>query len=83
MQPTEEITQHLESIMLDIMVVLYSYGIRTVHVGALMRLLGIENESAVRYDEDVVVLDERFGEKLAKLFAQPQNSAVPDGVTLH
>jgi hypothetical protein len=42
----EEIEQEVRVLMYELMMVLYQHGIREVHVGGMMRLLGVSNESS-------------------------------------
>lgn len=44
----------------NLLVCLYEYGLDEVHLGGLLRLLGLPNETAEKYDADVVVLDDDF-----------------------
>ena len=46
--------------ILNLMVVLYDCGIEEVHVGAVMRLLGVPNEKAAAHDDERMLLDEKF-----------------------
>ena len=46
--------------MINVMAVLYDIGIRKIHTGAIMRLLGVTNDVAAEYDDDYIELDERF-----------------------
>lgn len=56
-------------VVIDVCATLYHNGIEYVHVGALMRLLGVSNEQAVDHDEMYFQLDEDFGKKIAELDA--------------
>jgi len=44
----------------NLLVALYNQGITEVHLGGLMRIIGVHNENAVKYDNDLVVLDDNF-----------------------
>jgi hypothetical protein len=46
--------------ILNLMVVLYDCGITEVHVGGVMRILGIPDDKAVNHDLERIVLDEDF-----------------------
>ena len=46
--------------MINVMAVLYDIGIRQVHTGAMMRLLGVTNDVAAEYDDSYIELDDRF-----------------------
>ena len=55
-----EVDQTIRMTILNLMVVLYDCGITEIHVGAIMRLLGVPNEQAQAHDDQRVVLDEEF-----------------------
>jgi hypothetical protein len=42
------------------MVVLYSCGIDKIHLGGLMRILGVSNQIAQQYDDEQLLLDDDF-----------------------
>ena len=55
-----ELDQQLRVALMNLMVVLYSCGITTIHLGGLMRILGVSNKIARRYDTEQLELDENF-----------------------
>ena len=68
----EEISQLIEEneiadIVIDVCATLYSNGIEYVHVGALMRLLGVSDEESAKHDTVYFQLDEHFAQKVAEL----------------
>ena len=46
--------------ILALMYMLYEHGIQEVHMGGLMRILGVDNDTASQYDHKVFVMDEDF-----------------------
>jgi hypothetical protein len=42
------------------MYVLYEYGLRDVHLGGLLRILGVPDSVAVGFDDRVLGLDDDF-----------------------
>ena len=48
----------------ELMLALYNIGYRTVPVGAMMRIIGVDDEYAAEYDDKVVRLDEDFAKYL-------------------
>ncbi len=78
----DQLQKRIKAIMMDLMIVLYDHGIKEAHMGAMMRLLGVDDESAAKHDDESVVLDEKFGEMITKLNKQvPPN--IPSGTTFH
>ena len=61
---------------------MFDNGVRLVHVGGLMRMLGISNELASEHDEDALELPEDFYEQLAEIEAEEELQA-NDNITIH
>lgn len=43
-----------------LMLVLYNQGITEIHMGGLMRILGMSDTIASQHDEDRMIMDEHF-----------------------
>jgi hypothetical protein len=56
----DEIEQEVRMLMYELMMVLYRHGIREVHVGGLMRTMGVDPDRAAEHDDEMVILDEKF-----------------------
>ena len=69
----------VKNLMFDLMLVLYSYGITEVNVGALMRMLGVRAEVAAEHDDEAVELTDEF----AKYVKETRITQRPDDTTLH
>ena len=84
MQETDPLYQHVRQLMVEIMAVLYANGQQELHLGAMMRLIGVDEELAKEHDETKIKIDENFLELAAELnvnhLIQPR---VPVGVTIH
>ena len=59
----------IADVVIDVCATLYHNGIDYVHVGGLMRLLGVSSEEAEQHDEVYFQLDKHFAEKVAELDA--------------
>ncbi len=66
--------------MLDLMAVLHENGIREVHMGGMMRLLGVDEEVAKEYDHERIRLGQSFLDVVREFEAQ---QPVPAGTVLH
>ena len=55
-----ELDQQVRMALMNLMVVLYSCGITTIHLGGLMRILGVSNKIARQYDTEQLHLDDDF-----------------------
>jgi hypothetical protein len=69
----KEIEQEVRVLMYELMMVLYQHGIREVHVGGMMRLLGVNNESSSDHDDEMVILDDKFA-KYVESITEPRSS---------
>jgi hypothetical protein len=84
MQDPDQFKEKIQLTMINVMAVLYDIGIRQVHTGAIMRLLGVTNDVAAEYDDSYIELDERF----PVIHSQVNNdtdhiSTPPPGTTFH
>jgi len=82
MQDPEQYKDKIHETMINLMAVLYDIGIRKIHTGAIMRLMGVNNETAAEYDDSFIELDERF----PVIFSQVNNTEPappPPGTTFH
>ncbi len=83
-EENDPIFQFARSTLLDIMTALYANGIKTMHVGAAMRLLGVDNDTASRHDSETIEIQENFGEIASTLnIAERLSPSIPDGTTIH
>ena len=55
-----ELDQQVRMALMNLMVVLYSCGITKIHLGGLMRILGVSNRVAQQYDQEQLQLDDDF-----------------------
>lgn len=64
--------------ILNLMLILYDCGIKEIHLGGLMRILGVSNEAASAYDDQLVEVDEDFAK-----YVEAINEPRPTDQTLH
>ena len=83
LEQDEFLHERIKMIMLDVMAVLYDNGIKHVHMGAMMRLLGVDDVKASEHDNEMIELDEKFGAMLSLLNKDVAPVEVPDGATFH
>ncbi len=69
----QEIEAEVRVLIYELMMVMYQHGIREVHVGGMMRMLGVVNEAALAHDDEVVVLDDKFA-KYVEQITEPRSS---------
>jgi hypothetical protein len=55
-----ELDQNIRMAILNLCVVLYDCGITEIHVGGIMRILGVTDATAQTHDQERIVLDENF-----------------------
>lgn len=63
----------------NLMINLYDYGIHEIHMGGLMRLLGVPNDTAEEHDDTVVI----FTDEVANHIKDLLHGLDPNGNTLH
>jgi hypothetical protein len=63
----EDSEQEVRVLMYELMLVLYRHGITEVHVGGMMRLLGVNNESSSTHDDEMVILDDKFAKYVSQI----------------
>ncbi len=83
LEQDELLHERIKAVMLDVMAVLYDNGIKQVHMGAMMRLLGVDDVKASEHDNEMIELDEKFGAMLSLLNKDVAPVEVPDGATFH
>ncbi len=84
MQETDPLYEFVRTVMLEVMAVLYANGQRQLHVGAMMRLIGVDEERAALHDDDRIDIDESFAELANDVnIKYLLQSRIPDGATIH
>ena len=68
-----ELEQEVRVLMYELMLLLYQHGITEVHVGGMMRLLGVNNASSSAHDDEMVILDDKFA-KYVREITEPRSS---------
>ena len=78
----DELESAIRDIIMDICEVMYKRGYDTVPIGAMMRLVGVDESRAQKHDNEYIALDDEF-QNMLKIRKSPPLSKAPDGVTLH
>ena len=80
----DKVYHYAKNMLLEIMAVLNVNGRRTMHVGAAMRLMGVDDETASQHDEERIEIEENFGEIAAQLnIAERLAPQIPKGAIIH
>jgi len=83
--PTLE--EKVQDIIVDICKTLYFHGYREVPVGAMMRLIGVEDATAATHDGEYFRLDEEFEALLADdelaEYNEMLDQSIPPGTVMH
>ena len=65
---------------MHLMLVLYREGITKIHMGGLMRVLGVPNDTAAEHDNEEVIIDDEFAKYVEQLTvlarSQPANQSL-------
>ena len=56
----DQLTETVKNAIIEVMWVLYNHGITEVHMGGVMRILGVSNKESTKYDNNYLMLDENF-----------------------
>ena len=84
MQETDPLYEFVRTVMLEVMAVLYANGQRQLHVGAMMRLIGVDEDRAAEHDGDRIDIDESFAELANDVnIKYLLQSRIPVGATIH
>ena len=70
----DSIDDKIRTHILSLMYVLYEHGIRKVHIGGLMRILGVPNDIAQAHDNNLVEIDEDFAKYMCDI-QSPRDSS--------
>jgi hypothetical protein len=68
-----KLDQEARLLIYDLMRVMYRHGYREVHVGGIMRILGVSNEAALAHDDEMVILDDKFAKYVDEI-TEPRSS---------
>jgi hypothetical protein len=58
--PNDPLEKECKTVIMEIMMVLHRHGITEVHMGGMLRLMGVSEEVARESDDDLIHLDEKF-----------------------
>lgn len=67
MSNNDELDPLVQLAIYRLMLVLYEQGITEIHMGGLMRILGLDNTVAQAFDDDRVYIDDRFARHVHQL----------------
>jgi hypothetical protein len=74
----KDIDENMRVALMNLMVVLYNCGIEKIHIGGLMRILGVDNEHARHHDDELILINEKFVK-----YVEQVNEPRPVDQTLH
>jgi hypothetical protein len=77
----DELDQEIRLIIMELMIILHKHGIKEVHMGGLMRLLGVKDKLAEECDQDRIELTEDFSKYISQMV--DLSSAVASNQTVH
>lgn len=84
MSDYDDLEEEARTIIMEIMLVLYNHGIKEIHMGGILRLLGVEEERARENDEERICIDEKFAKYIKHMTGNTKNKPVEkQNRTLH
>lgn len=80
--------EDLHEVVFAVCATLFKHGIKEVHIGGLMRILGVEDHKAEEHDEELILLDEDFERAMQEnsdedIPSDTIDIKVPKGTTIH
>lgn len=69
-----DLADDLKIQMLGLMYVLYGHGISEVHMGGLLRILGVPDDLSEQWDTKLLCLDENFAKYMSDMQSQQNTS---------
>jgi hypothetical protein len=82
MESEDLLTKLMRDVMLDIIAALYANGIRQVHMGGMMRLVGVPDSVASEYDQEHMMITDEFVHLIERT-GKTITKTLPEGVTIH
>ena len=79
----QELEITVRELIVDICEVMHRRGFSVVSVGAIMRLVGVDETQARRHDDELFDLDSEEFMTLLERRKMPVQSSAPPDVTLH
>ena len=70
----------VKDLVVNICLVLADFGVTEVHVGGLMRLVGIDEELAAEHDDELMIITDIKEMQMSK---EKESEVMPPGTTLH
>lgn len=75
--------ESVKELVVNICLVLADFGITEVHVGGLMRLVGIDEELAAQHDDELMIITDIQQLRKTNDEESEINEVAPPGTTLH
>jgi hypothetical protein len=82
MESEDLLTKLMRDVMLDIIAALYANGIRQVHMGGMMRLVGVPDSVASEYDQEHMMITDEFVHLIERT-GKTKTQTRPEGATIH
>lgn len=76
-----EIEEAVRRVIMDVLLVLHKHGIKEVHMGGLMRVVGVTDEAATEHDNEILEITEEFAKYMKYITERP--AELPGDKTIH
>lgn len=84
MQDSDPLYEYVRTVMMEVMAILYANGKTELHVGALMRLVGVPDEQASEHDNERIEIDDNFLDLVKQHnLVHLLGNRIPAGATIH
>lgn len=81
MSEYDDLKAEVQTIIMEVMMVLYRHGITEVHMGAILRLMGVEEDQAQESDDDRIQLTDKFAKYMERMLDLVESDS--NNKTLH
>lgn len=74
--------RYVQDLVLEICAVLHRFGIDSVNAGAIMRLVGVPNDVAIKHDDMILDIKQEL-QGTRYLHQKQKKESLPPGTTVH
>ena len=79
----EDIDIFVRRVTMELMITLYRNGIKEVHVGGMMRMVGVGEECAATHDHERITIDEDFAKYIETVMTMWEDDIQDGEHTIH
>ena len=81
MSADDDLEQQVKTVIMEVMMVLHRHGIDEIHMGGILRLMGVDEEIARESDDERIILEPKFIKYMERMLDLKESSK--SNQTLH